>query len=214
VQDQGIAHYSPVFDRLNERFGNLKKTYADFDFKLDGGPVWHSRELYRIVLDLVKSLGSAAVIILVVLAISYRSLRIGLIAVVPNALPLAVTGAVLVAMGEPLFIASVCAFTVCLGIAVDDTIHFLSRYQQEQRLGGDVDDAIRRTFFSVGSPMIMTTIILVSGFASVLLSDLPAHRTFGAMACATIGTAVIGDLVMLPALLATFDRNGQRNDAL
>jgi hypothetical protein len=52
----------------------------------------------------------------------------------------------------------------------------------------------------------MTTLILVAGFATVLLSDLPAHRIFGAMACATIASAILGDLFALPALLATFER--------
>jgi predicted RND superfamily exporter protein len=165
-----------------------------------------SQQLFQIVKDLAWSLGSATFIILFVLAVAYRSVRIGLISVVPNVFPLVATGALLVVLGEPLFIASVCAFTVCLGIAVDDTIHFLSRYEQMLAESADVNDAIRKTYLSVGTPMVMTTVILVSGFATVLMSDLPAHRTFGAMASATIGTAIVGDLVALPAMLATFGK--------
>lgn len=210
VQDQGIAQYEPVFDELDLELAKLMEKYAGFKFWQDGGPIWMSRNLFQIANDLATSLGTATVIILVVLAVMYRSPRIGMISVIPNMFPLVATGALLVLMGEPLYIASVCAFTVCLGIAVDDTIHFLSRYQQERAASHDVDQAIRRTYLSVGTPMVMTTLILISGFATVMLSDLPAHRTFAAMACATIGAAILGDLFALPALLATFEKR-ERN---
>jgi len=205
VQDRGIRHYQGVFNRLDEEFAQLENKYQGFEIWQAGGPVYSARELYQIVLDLITSLGAASGIILVVLAVVYRSVRIGLISVIPNMFPLVATGTLLVLMGEPLFISSVCAFTVCLGIAVDDTIHFLSRYRQEVQLDDDVDNAVRRTFLHVGTPMLMTTVILVTGFGTVLFSDLPAHRIFGAMACATISTAIIGDLIALPALLATLE---------
>ena len=81
---------------------------------------------------------------LIVLALAYRSWRIGLISFFPNAFPLAVTGTWLVFAGYNLELVSVCAFTVCLGIAVDDTIHFLSRYEEERQKTDDRDAAIRR----------------------------------------------------------------------
>lgn len=205
VQDRGIRHYQGVFNRLDEEFAALEEKYPGFEIWQAGGPVYSARELYQIVLDLITSLGAASGIILVVLAFVYRSIRIGVLSVIPNMFPLVATGTLLVLMGEPLFISSVCAFTVCLGIAVDDTIHFLSRYRQEMKMDGDVDNAVRRTFMKVGTPMLMTTVILVTGFGTVLFSDLPAHRIFGAMACATISGAIIGDLVALPALLATLE---------
>ncbi len=85
--------------------------------------------------DLASSLGGEAFIILVLLGLAYRSVRLGLIAFVPNIFPLAVTGAALVLFKQPLELVSVCAFTVCLGIAVDDTIHFLTRYKEELSTG-------------------------------------------------------------------------------
>ena len=204
VQDKGIAQYVPVFDRLEEELARLEEKYEGFYFRLDGGPIYQARNLYQVVIDLTTSLGTASVIILVVLAVVYRSLKMGLISVIPNMFPLVATASLLVLMGEPLFMSSVCAFTVCLGIAVDDTIHFLSRYRQELAEDGDPEAAVRRTVLHVGTAMLMTTIILVSGFAAMLLSDLPAHRIFASMACATIGSAIVGDLIALPALLTCF----------
>ena len=108
-------------------------------------------------------------------------------------------------MGGSLEISSVCAFTVCLGIAVDDTIHFLSRYQYERKQN-PTNESIRKTWVGVGTALIMTTVVMVSGFATVLTSELPQQRTFGAMACVTIAAALVGDMLFLPALLAWFDR--------
>jgi predicted RND superfamily exporter protein len=154
------------------------------------------------VVDLANSLGSAAIIILLVMAAFYRSVRIGLICVLPNALPLLFTAAMLVWTGYALNIAAVCAFTVCLGIVVDDTIHFLSRFQYELKSTDDVAEAVRRSFLGVGAAMVTTTIVLVCGFATVLASQMPSHRIFAGMAVSSIGTAILGDLILLPAMLA------------
>lgn len=202
MQDRGIAVYTPVFDRLEAAFAEMQSSYPGFDFKLDGQPVRVSRDLYQIVSDLRSSLGAASAIILAVLALVYRSVRIGVIAVVPNLFPLVFTAALLLWSGSPLDMSSVCAFVVCLGIAVDDTIHFLSRFQQELAVDGAVEAAIRRAFIGVGSAMMMTTVILCAGFGTMLWSELPGHRTFAAMAVSTIAAAVVGDLIALPALLS------------
>ncbi len=206
IQDLGIAHYEPVFRRIEQRLGELQPKYPEFEMTLAGDPVKRGRNLYRIVTDLASSLGTASITIFFVMTLAYRSLRIGLITLIPNLFPLVVTACMMVLFGHPLEIASVCAFTVCLGIAVDDTIHFLTRYRSEVELHGDTDQAIRNAFHGVGSAMIITTFILITGFGTVLTSDLPGQRYFAAMAVSTITAALIGDLVFLPALLATFSR--------
>lgn len=210
VQDRGIAQYVPVFERLDNNLRRLEQRYSGFEFRSEGDPIRRSRRLFDIINDLAISLGTASVVILIVLVVAYRSLRLGLICIVPNLFPLAATGALLMVTGSSLDMSSVCAFTVSLGIAVDDTIHFLSRYQRELSADHDVREAIRRTFVGVGVPMIMTTVILVSGFGTLFISDLGVHRTFGAMACTTIGTALVADLIALPALLACFAASDQR----
>ena len=206
IQDLGIAHYEPVFRRVEQRLRELQSQYPGFTMALDGDPVKRGRNLFRIVTDLASSLGTAAIIIFLVMTAAYRSLRIGLITLIPNLFPLVVTACMMVLFRHPLEIASVCAFTVCLGIAVDDTIHFLTQYRSEVDRHGDVERAIRDAFHGVGSAMIITTFILITGFGTVLTSDLPGQRYFAAMAVSTIAAALVGDLVFLPALLATFSR--------
>jgi hypothetical protein len=204
VQDLGIATYGPVFTRIEGGLEQLSEKYPGFQFELTGHAVRRWRNLYQIVVDLVASLGTAMLVIFVVLSIVYRSLRIGIISVVPNVFPLAITGTYLVCTGQALELVSVCAFTVCLGIAVDDTIHFLTRFAEEHRATGDIDLAIRRSFTQVGTALIMTTLVLVAGFSTVLFSDFRDHRIFASMGTLTIAAALFGDLVFLPALLARF----------
>ena len=204
VQDIGIAAYSEVFERMELALNELMAVHSGFSWDLDGSAARRWRDLYRIVLDLATSLGTAIVIIFVVLTVAYRSLRIGLISITPNLFPLVATGTALVCVGQNLELVSVCSFTVCLGIAVDDTIHFLTRFREEQERGGSRDAAIRRAFVGVGTALVMTTVVLILGFATAMLSDSRAHQIFAAMGIMTIGTALFADLLFLPALLSQY----------
>ena len=204
IQDLGIASYGPVFQRINDQLDRLEKEHPNFRLQIAGNAIWRWENLYQIVVDLAYSLGTASIIIFGVLTLVYRSVRLGLISIIPNLFPLASTGFLLWAVGQNLEIVSVCAFTVCLGIAVDDTIHFLTRYREEQKRFGDTKEVIRNSFIGVGTALIMTTVVLVVGFSTVLISDSRDHRIFAMMGILTISTALLGDLLFLPALLLKF----------
>jgi predicted RND superfamily exporter protein len=204
VQDLGIATYGPVFTRVEAGLQRISAEHPEFTFELTGPAVRRWQNLYQIVVDLASSLGSAALIIFCTLGLVYRSLRIGLISIIPNVFPLAVTGTFLVLAGQSLEIVSVCAFTVCLGIAVDDTIHFLTRFQEERSHSANDHEAICRAFVGAGTGMIMTTLVLVVGFMTVVFSDMREQRIFAIMGALTLAAALFGDLVLLPALLLRF----------
>ena len=206
AQDLGTAKYAPIFERCEEYLTQLETRYPGFSFKMEGEPIWRWENLYQIVVDLATSLGTASLIIFFVLSLTYRSLRIGLISIIPNLFPLAVAGTYLVFSGQNLEVVMVCAFTCCLGIAVDDTIHFLTRYVEELKENDDARVAIRNAFTGVGTALIMTTIVLVAGFSTVLWSESRDHRIFASMGAITVAAALFGDLVFLPALLARFHR--------
>lgn len=101
---------------------------------------------------------------------------------------------------------SVIVFSISLGIAVDDTIHFLVCYQRERRGGSDSETAIRTTIQRVGKALVMTTIALVAGHTVVLFSGFPAIQKFGFLTAITLATALLGDLLFLPALLVCVDK--------
>lgn len=205
LQDLGIGRYGPVLERIERRLRQLEAEHPRFSLELTGGAVWRWENLYRIMVDLTRSLATASVVIFLVLTLIYRSLRLGLIALVPNILPLTATGTGMYLVGQPLELVSVIAFTVCLGIAVDDTIHFLTRYRFERRRCADPAIAIERAFQGVGAALIMTTLVVISGFTTVLWSDTREHHIFAWMGGGTILAALVADMLFLPALLSVFD---------
>jgi predicted RND superfamily exporter protein len=202
--DLGIATFAPAVKRLEGRLDELAEKYPGYQFSVLSPAMNRGMMIQGVVRELFTSLALASVVIFTVLSIAFRSLRLGLIAVIPNLFPLVVTGGIRLLWNPTLDIASACAFTVCLGIAVDDTIHFLARYQHEAEGTIDLSAALRRTFVAVGNALVMTTIVLVAGFASVFVSPLPTHHLFANVACTTIAAALFADLVLLPALLAAF----------
>jgi uncharacterized protein len=213
VQDLGIAQYGPVFQRIEQGLREIATAHPGFSIALEeSGAVWRWKNLYQIVVDLAASLGSASIIILIVLAIFYRSVRLGLISIIPNLFPLVLTAAYLAFMGYNLEIVMVCNFTVCLGIAVDDTIHFLTRYREERATAVDEAAAIQSAFTGVGTALIMTTTVLVAGFSIVTFSDSRDHQIFATMGAITIAAALFCDMLFLPALLAVFDTSKKKND--
>lgn len=214
VQDIGIARYSAVFERLNRKLDEIAARHERFELRLTGNAVWRWEHVYRIVTDLAASLGTASIIIWIILTIVYRSVRIGLISIVPNFFPLVATGAMLVVTGQYLELVTVCVFTICIGIAVDDTIHFLTRYKEEADGGGDHRSVIQRAFTGVGSALLMTTIVLVAGMMTAIFGDARDARIFGIMGALTLATALFADIVFLPALLSRFAPLARREDEL
>ncbi len=90
---------------------------------------------------------------------------------------------------------------MCLGIATDDTIHFLARYQRERSGGATPQQAVDRSIQVVGEAILVTTILLTIGFGGFMLSQIPALQNVGQLACVALVTALFGDLVILPSLL-------------
>lgn len=206
IQDLGVAQYTPVYERLESKLEELSRLNPDYKFRLAGSAVGWGRYVHRMLNDMALSLAVASIIILIMISFAFRSLRIGLISMIPNLFPLLACAAVLAAFDMPLSLEIVCAFTICLGIAADDAIHFLSRYQIEKRNSLNVDQALEISFIRVGQVLIVTTVVLLCGLGSVLFSSLPMYRAFTSVACATLSTALIADLIILPALLKLFDK--------
>lgn len=204
VQDIGIAQYGPVFERLEAAFLEIQRQHPNFEFELAGEAVWRWQNVYRIVTDLTYSLGTAGIVIWIVMTVAYRSIRIGLISLVPNLFPLAATGTMLVMSGQFLEMPTVCVFVICGGISVDDSIHFLTRYTEEQEAGGTHKEIIQRAFSGVGTAMLMTAIVLIAGMLTAVVGDARDARLFGVMGALTLFTALFGDILLLPALLSQF----------
>jgi len=203
---EGVAENIVIFDRLDQALKRIQDRYRDIHMTLTGFPVVASRMAYSIIRDLARSLCTALVIITIMMACAFRSLRLGLICLIPNMLPLAALTAMLVLIHRSLNAPNAILFTVCLGIAVDDTIHFVTRYQRERRSGYTSSEAIQRSFNAVGKALVVTTLILVFGSCGMLVSHLAGYRFFTLLACTSFAAALLGDLLILPALIQWRDR--------
>ncbi|MEQ9411095.1 MAG: efflux RND transporter permease subunit [Fuerstiella sp.] len=213
LQDLGIATFAPVFDRIEDRLRQLERQHPGFQLKLISDVINEGRVVRQLIEELIQSLMVASVIIFAVMAVAFRSLRIGLISIIPNMMPLAASGAIRYMIDESLGIASACAFAVCLGIAVDDTIHYLSHFRHERRRGADPHTANRNTFLTVGSALVLTTMVMTAALGTILTSRLPPHVNFAAMGCITLAIALPADLLFLPALLTLFAGRSQASES-
>jgi hypothetical protein len=207
MQDVGSNVMIRIFGELREQLAQLEQAHPGVRFYLTGTSVLATRNLNQMITDLASSLGSAAIVIFVVMTIGFRSVRLGLISIVPNLFPMAVMAAYLVLSGRPLQMTSVIVFSICLGIAVDDTIHFLNRFQREMSFDGNVRASLQRTYQAVGSAMMMTSLVLIAGFGSLQVSTMPTTRLFSGLSCLTIFAALVGDLLILPAMVRCFVRD-------
>ena len=206
VRDDGAAALEPLFLRVSGGLVRAQERHPGFEMRLTGVTYVSAAVSLEMISELALSLFAAGIIILLLIVIALRSPALGLISVLPNVFPLAATGAMLVLAGMPLQYTSVMSFTICLGIAVDDTIHFLTRYRKLRADGVASDPAVRQSLREVGSVLVTTTLIMVGSFLVLQLSELPMIRLFGTMCAVALSWALVGDLIFLPALLAWWGR--------
>jgi predicted RND superfamily exporter protein len=153
---------------------------------------------------------AAFLLISVALTIALKSVRLGLISLVPNLIPPVMAfGVWAMLVGEIGLAASIVTATA-LGIIVDATVHFLSKYQRAQRLhGASAEEAVRYAFSTVGTALWVTTSILIAGFAVLSFSTFKINATLGQLTAITLFMAIVVDFLLLPALLITLDRKSR-----
>ncbi len=160
-----------------------------------------------IVRGLQLDLTVSVLVNLFLIGFAFMSWRVALASTIPNLFPILGTEAYLWASGAGLQFTTVIALTIAFGIAVDDTIHFLSHYLQERREHGRNHlNAVKHTMERIGGAIVATTIILCAGTAIVAFSELPQVALFGTLFVITLALALLGDLFILPALLVAGGR--------
>jgi predicted RND superfamily exporter protein len=149
----------------------------------------------------------AFVLISLSLVVALRHIRLGLLSLIPNLVPAVIVfGVWAIAVGELGLAASVVVAT-SLGIIVDDTVHFLSKYLRARREQGlNSEDAVRYAFATVGTALVVTSIILVAGFGVLAFSAFELNQSLGLLTAASIAAALFVDFTLLPALLVALSR--------
>jgi len=213
VEDVGSRRILADILRFESAATNLLERYPGYRINVTGLTFLALQGSTHVIADIAQSLGIAILAILFVISLAVRSIRTGLICMIPNILPVAGAGALLVLLGLPLQYTSVLIFAVCLGVAVDDTVHLTLRVQRLSLDGSNssqrvVGAAIRQ----VGPAMVFSTLVSMAGFSALLWSDTPSVTAIGYLSMSALLLAIIADLVLLPVLLST-GRIRRKNNA-
>lgn len=211
-QDKKIARVSTRAkdigaDRIKEKGAEINEWIAEnIDpsvavFKETGTGLIMDKNGDYIRKNLLEGLGMAILIISLLMAMLFRNWRMVIISMIPNMFPLLLAGAMLGFIGIELDAGVSIIFAIIFGIAVDDTIHFLSKYKLSRDKGLTVDEAIAVTFQETGKAICLTSIILFFGFLVMLTSIHPPSVTIGILISITLISAVVGDLLLIPILL-------------
>ena len=165
----------------------------------------------RNIISMIRGTSVALILISIILIVALRSVRIGLISMIPNLLPAMLAfGLWGILVGRIGLALSVVA-AVSLGIIVDDTVHFLSKYLRARRENGlQAADAVRYAFSTVGTALWVTSLILVAGFLVLAQSAFEVNSGMGLLTAITIVFALITDFLFLPPLLIALDRDRTR----
>ena len=173
----------------------------DIDVEVTGNALLLTRSADGIARGQPRSVTLAVVTIFGLIALGLASLRLGLVAMAPNVVPVLMFYGLLGLGFAPLSLPTSLIGCVALGIAIDDTVHYLVRYRAERRRGGSSVGANAIAIRRVGRPIAITSFALMAGFAVVALSSFATLRQFGLLSAATMGLCLLTDLVLLPALL-------------
>jgi hypothetical protein len=200
LQDVGTDSLKIVYNSI-DRFAKTKLDTTLITVKVTGKSILLDKNSEYIRSSLLKGLLYGLLLIGFIMAFVFRDIKIFLISLVPNILPILFAGGILGFLGIPLEASLSVVFAIVFGIAVDDTIHFLGKYKLGITQGLDKEAALEKTFAQTGRALVITTIILFFGFMVMLFSIHQPSITIGLIISVTLVTALILDLLLLPVLL-------------
>lgn len=151
----------------------------------------------------ISGLWQVFVVLLLLMCLMFLSLRIGLLSLIPNIIPIVILFGIMGFAGIPLNISTTLIAAMAIGIAIDDTIHYLGTFSGELRHTGDQTRAMINATRSVGVPMVVTSVALAAGFLVLTLSNFAPVRDFGLLSAVTMVVALFSDLIITPAVLMT-----------
>lgn len=194
---------------LKEYLEPLKKSNAELSYYATGGIPIMMRLTGFLTESQISSFGLALAVITIIMFLIYGTIRYGMIAMLPNIFPILLTVGVTGWAKIPLDSDTLLVLPIAIGIAVDDTIHFLTHYRGELHAGHNRLEAIKTTLREVGQAMIFTSVILSVGFLIFLPSVYVPFRNFGMLSAIAISSALFADLFFLPALLTVFGKSNK-----
>jgi uncharacterized protein len=171
------------------------------------------RMMDYVVMTFFQSVLMAMFLVAILMSGLFSSVKLGLLSLVPNILPLIIGAGFMHVVGIPLNIGSAIVASVCLGIAIDDTIHFLSNYYRLRSEGLGIQETMSQIMTFTGSALISTTMLLVACFGLYMIGDFIPTFHFGLLCAVVLTMALLIDLMFLPAVLLLLDKRKQGQKA-
>lgn len=184
----------------NEIEGELATLFPGEKVTITGTTILSADLTEKIVYSLIWSILLALTAITIIMVLLFKNIRLIIIALVPNLLPLIVVGGIMGFMNVDIKPSTAVIFTIALGIAVDDSIHYLARFRIEYLRRKAVFPALTATTIRTGRAIIITSMILIAGFGTLITSAFTSTAMMGILVCSTIFAALIADLFILPSL--------------
>lgn len=206
MKDMGTDRMERVEENLTAQVNTIFP--ADkFDTLITGKALVFQKGTNYLINNLVISLSLAILLIALFMAWMFRSFKMILVSLIPNLLPLLITAGLMGFIGVPIKPSTILVFSIAFGISVDDTIHFLAKYRQELiandwKIKKSVYGALRET----GVSMFYTSIVLFFGFSTFTISSFGGTVALGALVSATLLFAMLANLLLLPSMLLSFER--------
>lgn len=209
-----VAPSKVTKERVEEIETYIDTHFADLNIKTSGRAVLFNNMDTYVLEGLSSSFALSLLLISLCFFVLFRSLKYGLLAMVPNIFPIVIAGAVMGALGIYLDFATLMIAATTLGIAVDDTIHFMSRYVASRKADNTHEVAVTQTIRQSGSALVSTSVVLVIGFGMLMMSSFVPNIFMGAIGVVVIVFALVGDMVLLPAIIpptSSFKRKEEKN---
>ncbi len=195
-------------DFLADLDGRLAQTFgSDVNVILTGMNALLGRTMSATIYSMAQSYLIAALVITVMMIVLIGNIRIGLVSMIPNLTPIILTLGLMGWLGLPLDLFTMLIGSIAIGLAVDDTIHFMHNYRRYHQETGDVREAVRKTLLTTGRAMVVTSIVLSIGFFLYMGANLSNIVNFGLLTGFTIIMALLADLFLAPALMTELHRS-------
>jgi len=203
MRDKGSYILGVKNDKLME-YIEAQPNMDWINFRITGSSDLIDKSNAHLTQNILVGISINVLVLLIIIGIMFRSPAMMLIAIFPNILPLVLNAGLMGWLNIDMKVTISIIFSIAFGIAVDDTLHFLSRLRIELAKGKQLAFALRNTFLSTGKAMIITTIIICAGFASLVFSDFKSTYYVGLMISLTLIVALLADLILLPILIAAY----------
>jgi len=194
---------SEDFLALKQEIENyLAENYSEkLDYHVTGFGIVISQSSRLLTRGQLKSLSLTLTLIFVIMIILFVSTKVGLFAIIPNCFPVVINFGLMGWLGIDLSVTTSLIASIAIGLAVDDTIHYMVRYNREFKKDLDKDRALRDTIRQVGRPIIFTSLTIGLGFCVLIFSQFTPTAVFGLLMMVTMASALVGDLIILPSLM-------------